>query len=153
MSPVEYAGGKRSLRAYIAVCLQIHCNASSVLTASKHIIIALRQIWRHVCTYVYRETSDCPTQRLCGRTFVGGKSRKRRCSSRQLDDTFWSNTFLSWMSLLAWSDAHLRVYVSLLLQVMFTISRVGLLATCWAIFNNRMSKKCIAITSTNISWL
>jgi len=29
MSPVEYAGGKRFLRAYIAVCLQIHGNPSS----------------------------------------------------------------------------------------------------------------------------
>jgi len=29
--PVEYAGGKRSLRAYIAVCLQIHCNTSSCI--------------------------------------------------------------------------------------------------------------------------
>jgi len=29
VSPVEYAGAKRSLRAYIAVCLQIHCNRSS----------------------------------------------------------------------------------------------------------------------------
>jgi len=29
MSLVEYAGGKRSFRAYIAVCLQIHCNPSS----------------------------------------------------------------------------------------------------------------------------
>jgi len=28
VSPVKYAGGKRSLRAYIAVCLQIHCNPS-----------------------------------------------------------------------------------------------------------------------------
>jgi len=26
---VEYAGGKRALRAYIAVCLQIHCNPSN----------------------------------------------------------------------------------------------------------------------------
>jgi len=29
VSPVEYAGGKRSLRAYTAVCLQIHCNPLS----------------------------------------------------------------------------------------------------------------------------
>ena len=29
MLPVKYAGGKHSLRAYIAVCLQIHCNPSS----------------------------------------------------------------------------------------------------------------------------
>jgi len=29
VSPVEYAGGECSLRAYIAVCLQIHCNPSS----------------------------------------------------------------------------------------------------------------------------
>jgi len=28
--PVEYAGGKCCLRAYIAVCLQIHCNSSSL---------------------------------------------------------------------------------------------------------------------------
>jgi len=28
VSPVEYAGGKRSLRAYIAVYFQIHCNPS-----------------------------------------------------------------------------------------------------------------------------
>jgi len=27
VSPVEYAGGKRPLQAYIAVCRQIHCNA------------------------------------------------------------------------------------------------------------------------------
>jgi len=27
VSPVEYAGGKRSVRAYIAVCPQIHCNS------------------------------------------------------------------------------------------------------------------------------
>jgi len=27
--PVEYAGGKRSFRVYIAVCFQIHCNPSS----------------------------------------------------------------------------------------------------------------------------
>jgi len=27
--PVEYTGWKRSIRAYIAVCLQIHCNPSS----------------------------------------------------------------------------------------------------------------------------
>jgi len=26
VSPVEYADGKRSFRAYIAVCLKIHCN-------------------------------------------------------------------------------------------------------------------------------
>jgi len=30
VSPVEYAGSKRSLRAYIAVWLQIHCNLSSL---------------------------------------------------------------------------------------------------------------------------
>jgi len=29
VSPIEYACGKRSLRAYIAVCPQIHCNPSS----------------------------------------------------------------------------------------------------------------------------
>jgi len=29
VSPVEYADGKRSLRAYIAVYLQTHCNPSS----------------------------------------------------------------------------------------------------------------------------
>jgi len=29
VSPVEYAGGKRSHRAYIAVCLQIHCKPLS----------------------------------------------------------------------------------------------------------------------------
>jgi len=29
VSPVEYAGGKRPLRAYIAMCLQVHCNPSS----------------------------------------------------------------------------------------------------------------------------
>jgi len=33
VSLVEYAGGKRSLRAYIAVRLQIHCNPSSVMLA------------------------------------------------------------------------------------------------------------------------
>ena len=32
MSPVKYAGGKRSLQAYIAVCLQIQCNPSSSST-------------------------------------------------------------------------------------------------------------------------
>jgi len=31
MTPVEYASGKHSLRAYIAVCLHIHCNPSSLL--------------------------------------------------------------------------------------------------------------------------
>jgi len=31
VSPVEYAGGKRSLRAYIAVYPQIHCSPSSLL--------------------------------------------------------------------------------------------------------------------------
>jgi len=30
VSPVQYAGGKRPLRAYIAVCLQIHFNPSSL---------------------------------------------------------------------------------------------------------------------------
>jgi len=34
VSPVECIGGKRSLRAYIAVCLQIHCNLSSSLLSS-----------------------------------------------------------------------------------------------------------------------
>ena len=29
MSPVEYASGNRSLRTYIAVCLQRHCYQSS----------------------------------------------------------------------------------------------------------------------------
>jgi len=30
VSPVEYASGKRPLRAYIAVCLQIHYNPCSL---------------------------------------------------------------------------------------------------------------------------
>jgi len=38
VSPVEYAGGKRSLRAYIAVCPQIHCNPFS-FTFALHIIV------------------------------------------------------------------------------------------------------------------
>ena len=32
MSLVKYAGGKRYLRAYIAVCLQIHCNPTRLFT-------------------------------------------------------------------------------------------------------------------------
>ena len=46
MSPVEYADGKRSLRAYIAVCLQIHCRPSSLC---------------HVCClqYRYRRLREC----------------------------------------------------------------------------------------------
>ena len=35
MSPVEYAGGKRSLWAYIAVCFQIHYNLSSSVYESR----------------------------------------------------------------------------------------------------------------------
>jgi len=31
VSPVEYAGVKHSLQAYIAVCFQIHCNPSSLV--------------------------------------------------------------------------------------------------------------------------
>ena len=40
MSPVEYAGGKRFIRAYIAVCLQIHCNPSKLGKERKRIYIA-----------------------------------------------------------------------------------------------------------------
>jgi len=32
VSPVDYAGGTRSLRAYITVCLQVHCNPSSYIS-------------------------------------------------------------------------------------------------------------------------
>ena len=32
--PVEYAGGKCSIRAYITVCHQIHCNPSSYMCVS-----------------------------------------------------------------------------------------------------------------------
>ena len=44
MSPVEYAGGKRPLRAYIAACLQIHCNLSRLIlrlryTASMSLVL------------------------------------------------------------------------------------------------------------------
>jgi len=35
LSPVEYAGGKCSLRAYIAVYLEIHCNLSSSKVSSR----------------------------------------------------------------------------------------------------------------------
>ena len=28
ITPVEYAGGERSLRVYIVMCLHIHCNPS-----------------------------------------------------------------------------------------------------------------------------
>jgi len=44
VSPVEYAGGKRPLRAYIAACLQIHCNLSRLIlrlryTASMSLVL------------------------------------------------------------------------------------------------------------------
>jgi len=46
VSPVEYVGGKRSLRAYIAVCLPIHCNPSSFYYV--HVRIEL-------CGYMYKK--------------------------------------------------------------------------------------------------
>ena len=52
MSPVEYAGGKRSLWAYIAVCLQIHCNPSSCVYVKLASPPPHAASWREVCKYV-----------------------------------------------------------------------------------------------------
>jgi len=66
-----------------------------------------------LCT-VFREKRDCLIRSLCGRMFVGTSQNTRLGSNHQPDNTFWSNTFLSWTSLLEWSAALLPVFVSLL---------------------------------------
>jgi len=67
VSSVEYAGGKRSLQAYIAVCLQIHCDSSSFICRqsdnaiiSTHfylcdIVVLCRYNWTRRCQ---RERAD-----------------------------------------------------------------------------------------------
>jgi len=49
VSPVEYAGGKCSLLAYIAVCLQIHCNPSS-LQLQMHLFTRNHKLWNSAIT-------------------------------------------------------------------------------------------------------
>jgi len=52
VSPVEYAGGKRSLRASITVCHQIHCNPSSLCMSQRVQCMS-------VCLSVYVCTKCC----------------------------------------------------------------------------------------------
>ena len=49
VSPVEYAGGKRSLQAYIAVCPQTHCDPSSFSCVYLMCSVLTSEVWRNGC--------------------------------------------------------------------------------------------------------
>ena len=49
MSPVEYAVGKRSVRAYVAVCLQISYNPSSFVYVYSLWVVNTKKLSRDVC--------------------------------------------------------------------------------------------------------